>query len=169
MLDEGVQQLETSMDELRNEVQNQFGEQKQALERLETEIDKLRKDFSVFTRNVTKMDGAVVKPDREVETLQKIGLPKVLATNKEVDKLEKATPSQRKPVGNDKSSSNGVQTTLGTRFSTAAASTSSKRVLDLDLESPDARPDPKPKHLTQHRLVSSSNSECILLIVGISK
>ncbi|CAL8131337.1 unnamed protein product [Orchesella dallaii] len=152
MLDESVQQLETLMDELRNEVQNQFGEQKQALEHLAIEIGKLRKDFNGFTRNVTGMDGAVLQPDREVKTLQKIGLPKVLATNNKAEKLEKATSSERKPVGKDKSSSNEVQTTLGTRFSTAAASTSSKRELDLDLDSPDARPDPTPKRLTQHRL-----------------
>ncbi|CAL8084372.1 unnamed protein product [Orchesella dallaii] len=210
--DERGQRIETSVGELRNEVQNQLGEQKQTVERLATKVDELRKDFSCFTRTVIEMDDAMgnsedklgsagqpeegqsstVLPIRsavnegavnipaspgsnniEVENLQNIGHPKLVAQNKnprskKKDKLEKATSSQRKPVAKGKSSANGVQTTLETRSSTAAASTSSKRVLNLDVDSPDTRPEPRPKRGRPRRLarealsnVFSSSSESL--------
>ncbi|CAL8084360.1 unnamed protein product [Orchesella dallaii] len=210
--DERGQRIETSVGELRNEVQNQLGEQKQTVERLATKVDELRKDFSCFTRTVIEMDDAMgnaedklgsagqpeegpsstVLPIRsavnegavnipaspgsnniEVENLQNSGHPKLVEQNKnprskKKDKLEKATSSQRKLVAKGKSSANGVQTTLETRSSTAAASTSSKRVLNLDVDSPDTRPEPRPKRGRPRRLarealskVFSSSSESL--------
>ncbi|CAL8084473.1 unnamed protein product [Orchesella dallaii] len=250
--DERGQRMETSVCELRNEVQNQLGEQKQTVERLATKVDELRKDFRGFTRTVIEMDDAMgnaedelgsagqpeeghsstvppirsavnegavnipaspgsnnivvvdssfstrqpnigsshsqtevfnsqtqasiisvnqrnpdaagVNPNCEVENLQNIGHPKLPAQNKnprskKKDKLEKATSSHRKPVAKGKSSSNGVQTTLETRSSTAAAAKSSKRVLNLDVEFPDTRPEPRPKRVTPRRLARASLSK----------
>ncbi|CAL8084348.1 unnamed protein product [Orchesella dallaii] len=210
--DERGQRIETSVGELRNEVQNQLGEQKQTVERLATKVDELRKDFSCFTRTVIEMDdamgnaedelGSAGKPEEgqsstvppirsevnegavkipsspgsnyiEVENLQNIGHPKLVAQNKNPrskknEKLEKATSSQRKPVAKGKSSANGVQTTLETRSSTAAVSTSSQRVLNLDVDSPDTRPEPRQKRGRPRRLarealskVFSSSSESL--------